>query len=502
MKRWKRRILFVIAAGFTMLAVALFIAISYYLSPVHVPDLDPKKILKRDLPEPSSHTSNALIDDKENLALLVLAPKETEGQPGGKDYLEALLKIKEREKRDNALIYYAVAAWLSPEIPTNRQRELINEILEKGWRSPESDELLPYLESWQRALDKIRQGAALDHAEGIGITKDYNTPILPNYAAKMLCVEGRYLESQDRYAEALDDYLTALTMGRDYTSPGNFLISHLLGCAFDAIALRQIDRLARNGILNEDDNLRALQHVDHIEASFGDTVDAVSLEMASTLHAIHRTLEDPAEMTKYIEKTLGPTSSPELVTLWNALFSGDQNIRNRFFSKVYLRFIITRNTERIGPDAEALYDLQTQVLEEPWYKDPTALNKRFEKQIEQSHPLMRIMMWNPMEAKVRRLRVISSLRQTQLALAVSVWKNRHGEYPDNLDCLFPDPIKACLPIDPFSGMSFHYRSDPIIDSFDLWSVGPDTLNENLTILYDSTNGSVSQGDLVVNPVLR
>ena len=77
---------------------------------------------------------------------------------------------------------------------------------------------------------------------------------VPNFLAdqvlaKALCIEGRFLESQGRYEDALKDYMTALTMGRDFSLPGNVPFSHMISAAIDSISLHQIRRLIASGKL-------------------------------------------------------------------------------------------------------------------------------------------------------------------------------------------------------------------------------------------------------------
>ncbi|QDV72832.1 Bacterial type II secretion system protein G [Botrimarina mediterranea] len=63
---------------------------------------------------------------------------------------------------------------------------------------------------------------------------------------------------------------------------------------------------------------------------------------------------------------------------------------------------------------------------------------------------------------------IARQRLTLLAAALKLHQLRHGEYPDALDALAPDPL-AEIPLDPFTNEPFVYeRRD---EGFAIWSLG-------------------------------
>jgi hypothetical protein len=110
------------------------------------------------------------------------------------------------------------------------------------------------------------------------------------------------------------------------------------------------------------------------------------------------------------------------------------------------------------------------------------------------HPLMKVAVPNFTEADVRALVTKSKLRETQLATALAACKIDKGKYPKQISVLVPDYFKA-LPMDPFNGDAFRYKPAPDGNTYGLYGVGPDRKDEGTAVLYDPTNGTISDGDI-------
>ena len=93
-------------------------------------------------------------------------------------------------------------------------------------------------------------------------------------AAELLCVEGRYFESQGEYAKALENYLIVLTVGRDFSSPDNTLISHLISWYFNQMSLRKIEQLVAGREVERVVLDRALERLEQIEQTQGPITEA------------------------------------------------------------------------------------------------------------------------------------------------------------------------------------------------------------------------------------
>jgi tetratricopeptide (TPR) repeat protein len=237
----------------------------------------------------------------------------TQGISGSfRDMMQALLEMKEKDGRDNAFIHYIAASWQMPSLPDQQtQAPLINKVMNEGW-SEEANALLPYLRSCQPMFAEIRKGAALDYAKGIGF-RGYDTPV-PNFlaaqiASKMLCVEGRYFQGQGKYGDALDNYLTVLTMGRDYSSPDNTLISNLISYAVVSIATRQLSKIVLSGHLDRPNLERTLRRLKEIDKTEGNTIQALAGERDCQQTTVRLMREDPEKARKAFAEALGSAES-------------------------------------------------------------------------------------------------------------------------------------------------------------------------------------------------
>ena len=103
-------------------------------------------------------------------------------------YLQALLTMKERDGKENALINYARASILYPGTGALQQDgmdDLIRKVMRDGWSS-QAETLLPYLNSFGPAFDEIRKGVALNTAHGVSYEMGFQTPV-PNFLSFQIC---------------------------------------------------------------------------------------------------------------------------------------------------------------------------------------------------------------------------------------------------------------------------------------------------------------------------
>jgi hypothetical protein len=89
----------------------------------------------------------------------------------------------------------------------------------------------------------------------------------------------------------------------------------------------------------------------------------------------------------------------------------------------------------------------------------------------------------------------AGLRLARVATGLEMYKLEHGRYPGSLDALTPAQLGTEPPIDPFSGKALLYRLDG--DRYALWSIGPDSADNAAETIYDPTNGTTSQGDIIL-----
>ena len=403
----------------------------------------------------------------------VNAPQQlaTSAQPNRyppQSYMDSLERIKKQDGRDNALIHYTLAAWAMPKTNELPESEMMKAILKEGWGTG-AVVAQAAIDRCQMSFLEVRKGAALDYAKGIGIEKGAHTPV-PNFLAaqmlaKMLCIQGRLFEQKGKPADALDNYLTVLTTGRDFSSAGNdTLISFLISVAVDNIALTQIHQLVVSGKLTKPDLQRTLARLKEIERTQG-TIKAAQAEGAITKAIFRQIKENPK------------------ISIENHWVSANADI------------------PKMLEEAEKTYDkvrqVQSRYLAQPyWQRDKAAYERECATMM--SDPIAKNFIPDYAEADIRYQIMISKLRQTQLATAVETMKLEKGKCPETLNELAPTYF-AVLPFDPFTGKPFVYKTAAEGKQFYDYGLGPDQLDQRCSPLYDPTNGTLSPGDILMIP---
>ncbi|MCX7000337.1 MAG: hypothetical protein NT106_08610 [Candidatus Sumerlaeota bacterium] len=416
--------------------------------------------------------------------LVILAQVQNETQtsrpsapapPMNDPFMNELLKMKEKDGRDNALIDYRNATFLMPKLQADQTRA-INDVLKNGWRA-DSASLKPLLDAFQPVFAEVRKGAGHDYAKNV----EYSGPAtpVPNFlfaqtTAKMLCVEGRLLESQGKYRDALQNYITALTMGRDYGAPNTTLIGALISIAVEDIALRQVNRLVSSGNINDYKFLVAycLPRLKAIESSTVTSADAFRTEQKCRLWWVRKFRENPEEFKR---------SNPEMakaLSLYGPQLADDWDKSDSKF-----------------------WDIQLAYLETPYWKRN---QNEFKMKMDEwavsisLHPSLQVFskvaVPNTLEADVRIHVTKSRMLQTQIATALESYRLINSRYPSRLSELAPQYF-AELPVDVFNGREYIYKPSADGISYNLYGVGPDRIDDSGATVYDPTNGTISAGDL-------
>ncbi|MBN1867817.1 hypothetical protein JW916_11040 [Candidatus Sumerlaeota bacterium] len=409
-------------------------------------------------------------------------------RPEDRSLVSDLLDLQEREGRENALLYYVIAGWFWRPQVSGALNQKLDRVLARSW-DPRDRALDRYLLALRPVFAEIRKGAALDYARGIGASKGPNTP-LPNYilfrsAVKALCLEGRRLESAERYSDALDEYLTALTMGRDLGTPDNLLVLRLASVTMQRIPLEMIRRLAIGGRLDRSTLERVGSRLAEIEATQEWSTTATLALEAKSVEVTFKMMaaEVEAEARQGGSSLFGGGNSPSLGQA-HKWIEGMKPAEDSF---------------------KALFVHETKYLGAPWWTIDFEAYRAGIGEIEKTRhsgagPMAELAAdiatpdFMVAFAGIERFR--SRLHQTRLAVALEMFRSDHGRYPDSLDVLAPTYFAGGLPRDSFSGRDFNYRPTPDGAGYDLWSTGPDCRDDEARIAYDASNGTTSAGDLI------
>jgi len=388
--------------------------------------------------------------------------------------MKALVELRKQDGRDNALIFYTVAGKLTPDAKTwSAQSNLITEVIERGW-TPQSAALLPLIQAFQPAFQEIRKGAALDYAKNVGWGKGLDAPV-PNFltgqtSAKMLCVEGRYFESQNKHTEALDNYLAALTMGRDFGAPGALLIGNLISASIQNVAVTPIYDCAAKGNLDRSALERLFARLKVIESTQGSIAQSFQGEAESSRQIFTLIRENPDEARKLLAQMLA-------------------------FSPKFTPDDVIKQVDRIDSENKRIWEVVLRQIQIPYVKrDPTALQQELAQALTGCHPFVTGGVPNYHEADTRFQVMKTKLLEAEYAAALALFKLDKGRYPQQLSELVATYFQA-LPADPFSGAEFRYMGTPDGSRYGLYSIGPDKTDNRAAVRYDSKNGTLSAGDI-------
>lgn len=399
-----------------------------------------------------------------------------EAKSSAGEELARLQAMKKKDGRDNALIHYVTASGMMPA-PENAQAELLKKVLAEGW-SKAAEALLPYLQASRPALEEIRKGAALDYACNVDWGDGLSTPtpdfLAARNSAAAFCAEGRYLESQAKYEQALGDYLTVLTMSRDYGAGKSTLIGGIVGLSLEKIALSQLIPLAASGHLSRSQLEQVQGRLRTIETTQGSIDEWFAGERYVGLKVLELMRTDPVQAAGKVYGMTAVMKREKLTPKAMAALAG-----------------------RLETEYKRYWEFCNRVWAIPyWQRDYDALNKEGEKMISSFHPLLLPLLMSVKEFTERDLVLKAKLREARLVTALALYKLAAGRYPATLAELVPGYLET-QPVDPFGGGAFQYQLAPGGGTYSLYSVGPDQRNENGSVVYDPTNGTHSGGDIVL-----
>ena len=259
-------------------------------------------------------------------------------------------------------------------------------------------------------------------------------------AARLLCCDGLVAEARGDYGKAFSRYCDAVEVGQDVTRGGP-IIGKLVEVATTTIGLRQVRAACLTGQAPEEALAGVADRLARLEDSRLPISSAFAYEMMwsaeATLDMIRRpTAEMPEEFRGLAALGAGLNLDAFLVELLD----------------YYSRCI---------------------QLSESSYRDTVGLEPTAD---EYKHPFTGIIL--PVVAKVRTkvLSETAAVRGTRILAGLARYRLANGGYPKELASLVPGYLPE-LPLDPYSGESFIYTPEPSLESFTLYSVGENLVDD-------------------------
>jgi hypothetical protein len=331
-----------------------------------------------------------------------------------------------------------------------------------GHYKPLSTTGISYYEKAKPIIALIKNGVNTEFYKSLIDIRDYSNNIprlmpnimsIPNIANAMV-VQGRELEDNNHFPEALELYFTILRYGDDCIGDGFLLVSACMGLATSDIGYNEIQRLLLSNKLSEQELNKLIDYLNTLfsyEPSSEHSYETEALSMSSMLKS-------------YIAKkeSFPPVSWLKTI-LWVQVW--DKTI--------------------------PLQKEKGRITTLPYYKAKDE-SEKLQKRIKE--------FWNPNLRTTFLDTIIFSgwhhyrahRRGLYILCALEIYKAKHQKYPEKLSDLAPEIIPD-VPLDPFSDQSFIYKVQPG-NTIMLYSVGDN--------LKDDNGDEKRYNDIVIAPLKK
>jgi hypothetical protein len=279
------------------------------------------------------------------------------------------------------------------------------------------------------------------------------------------------------------------------TSRGNILISDVIGYNCENVALKRICQIIGSGHLDGALLDRLLVRLGEIEKTLGSPIEAVTEDLRNKKRLIQAMKANP-ESGSY---SFGIPPKKD-VGLWDVVVFHDKRTWNEFWWNRITRYKMTHNIDQAERDLDDISALYVKFLNTPWWEcDYGQQVREMTERITHAHILARRAdVSRYLDVRYQFFIAQAALRVCQVDTAVAAWTAKHGAPPAALRELQPEYFPNGLPVDPFSGKDFLY-SVTGGKNYHLSSPGPDKVADGNAPAYDSTNGTVSAGDILFAP---
>ena len=325
----------------------------------------------------------------------------------------------------------------APETPDEQREHAIAHGWDDGMK-----ELAAALEARKAALDHYRQGASKTLCQlPFGKARMLAGMLLPSLgkarqAARLLCVQARRFEAKGQFRRAVDNYLAVIRIGQHYGT-GRTLIDQLVGiacitigtdAAFTGICRHHYPRKELERLMAElaarRPHMPEFAHAMRSERAFGlgtiDDLMRLGPEAIGAITAVHGE-EWPA------------SPSPLQARL--------------------VRILLPDRT--VKKDMAAFYNRSIAAARKPYYtkdarRDLMPGGKPW-------NILAHMLLPALSRARTATEKCKAKAALLGLAVAVKIYQQDVGVYPDSLRWLLQDKILKKLPDDPFSGKPYKYK---------------------------------------------
>lgn len=297
-----------------------------------------------------------------------------------------------------------------------------------------------YVEANAAALAKLREALPQEFREPLVFGFDVAFAHLAGLRAlaRILQMEAQVRGAEWEWEAAFDSCLDSLEMGHDMRH-GGVLINDLVGIAIGAIARNTAWDIVHR--LEDDTGRAALRRLERLCDEPVEFWQVLEWEYLFTRGTLAQMLADG-------------TALEALAGAGLELDAGAQEQLEQYLNDHAPR--------QVFAEIDAYLTAAVDRARAPWGEEvdePAA------------PPLLEPLIPATASAHIRHLTDQASDRGLLLTLALQLWEQEHGAWPETLEALLPDYL-AALPTDPFTaGEPFRYALAD--DGYTLYSVGPD-----------------------------
>lgn len=324
-----------------------------------------------------------------------------------------------------------------------------------NWPEGEAGQrLAAWLKENNSAIDLTRQATAKPDyympwmtagEEEVAIT----TLLLPNLApqrllARMLAVEGTYLQAQGQADAALENYLTMQRMG-NHLGNGQTMIESLVGIAVGNLAEQGFMRVSESGSASPQAMQSAVAELERLSTSSLNWERMIESERRFGEGYVDDLIESSPRSWIVGVDGMSPSGRQSEPTGWSELA--------RRLKRLYLPDRAVKDQLRHH------YDVMAKAGKPR--EDGTVV------MLDEEDLFRRIPVWNaparmalPSFSRVFELVLMArgNLERAKLSLAINRYRAEHGQVPSSLSALAPQYV-ASIPPDPMTGYDFEYQPD-------------------------------------------
>ncbi|MFB3896885.1 MAG: hypothetical protein ACE14V_11355 [bacterium] len=330
-----------------------------------------------------------------------------------------------------------------------------------------AEKLLPELAPCEPVFAAIQKGVNADLNYG---PEDLSaTQLMPSFwhaqmSGKSLLVKGMALENQKKLNEAADAYLLAVQFGGTFPGKNTSLIQQLIGIAIEKNAYQPLKQFVLNHPDDKSDLKRIIETLDKVEQKRMPITESFNAEK-KCFENTFKHLKDFAKKDKELGK-LSATEGQRIL---------DEVDKIMTYQLTALAMPYPELKKELGVSQNKTVDMKVQEM------------------LNSAHPFLQNTLHNIVDAQIRYLSAATDNRLVRIMAALQLYHQDNQAYPDSLSELVPNYLTT-VPKDYFTESDFIYGKQG--DSFYLYSVGPDMMDNHEKPVYDPNHGNLSRGDII------